>query len=77
MKTIFSIKSGIGFLIMMITVSQGSLIAQEEKRLLRKGTNSYQGGKYLESEQYFSQALSKKQGYLRATYNLGNSKFIF
>ncbi|MFL5753004.1 MAG: tetratricopeptide repeat protein [Bacteroidia bacterium] len=49
--------------------------AQEEKRLLREGNDSYHGGKYKESEQYYLKAINKKQNYLKAQYNLGDSYY--
>src|ERR1700741_2132450 len=58
-----------------IFVSANDCISQEEKRLLRNGNDSYHGGKYKESEQYYLKSLNKKSNYLKAQYNLGDSYY--
>ena len=52
-----------------------SIQAQEEKKVLRKGNDSYNNGKPLEAVNYYKKALKEKQDYYKANFNLGNAYF--
>ena len=52
-----------------------ALCAQEERYILHEGNNQYNNGRYKEAEQYYSEALKKKNNYFKANYNLGNALY--
>lgn len=49
--------------------------AQKEKIILRKGNDSYHGGKPLEAVYLYKNSLKEKQGYYKANFNLGDAYF--
>lgn len=51
------------------------LQAQEERKLIRKGTKQYESGKFLESEIEYRRALDKEQNSFEGNFNLGNALF--
>lgn len=52
-----------------------ALVAQQERYILREGNNQYNNGRYKEAEQYYAEALKKKNNYFKANYNLGNALY--
>jgi Ca-activated chloride channel family protein len=62
-----------------ITIA-GSLLsilgfAQEEKKALRKGNDSYNGGKPTEAVSLYKKSLKEKQDYYKANFNLGDAYY--
>lgn len=49
--------------------------AQEEKKVLRKGNDSYNGGKPMEAANYYKKSLKEKQDYYKANFNLGDAYY--
>lgn len=49
--------------------------AQKEKMALRKGNDSYNGGKPVEAVNYYKKSLKEKQDYYKANFNLGNAYY--
>jgi Ca-activated chloride channel family protein len=50
-------------------------IAQEEKMALRKGNDSYHGGKPMEAANNYKKSLKEKQTYYKANFNLGDAYY--
>lgn len=49
--------------------------SQEEKKVLRKGNDSYNGGKPMEAANYYKKSLKEKQDYYKANFNLGDAYY--
>jgi Ca-activated chloride channel family protein len=49
--------------------------SQEEKKVLRKGNDSYNGGKPMEALNYYKKSLKEKQDYYKANFNLGDAYY--
>ena len=49
--------------------------SQEEKKILRKGNDSYNGGKPMEALNYYKKSLKEKQDYYKANFNLGDAYY--
>lgn len=49
--------------------------SQEEKIVLRKGNDSYNGGKPMEAANYYKKSLKEKQDYYKANFNLGDAYY--
>jgi Ca-activated chloride channel family protein len=49
--------------------------AQEEKKILRNGNDSYHGGKHMEAANYYKKSLKERQDYYKANFNLGNAYY--
>lgn len=62
-----------------ITISLSILtsmsVAQEEKKILHDGNNSYNGGKPIEAANYYKKSLKEKQDYYKANFNLGDAYY--
>lgn len=52
-----------------------STFSQEEKKVLRKGNDSYNGGKPMEAANYYKKSLKEKQDYYKANFNLGDAYY--
>ena len=50
-------------------------IAQEEKIVLRRGNDSYHGGKPMEAANLYKKSLKEKQDYYKANFNLGDAYY--
>lgn len=49
--------------------------SQQERYILREGNNQYNSGRYKKAEQYYGDALKKKNNYFKANYNLANALY--
>ena len=49
--------------------------AQEEKKALRNGNDSYHTGKIAEAANYYKKSLKEKQDYYKANFNLGDAYY--
>jgi Ca-activated chloride channel homolog len=49
--------------------------SQEEKKMLRNGNDSYNGGKIAEAANYYKKSLKEKQSYYKANFNLGDAYY--
>lgn len=49
--------------------------SQEEKIVLRKGNDSYNGGKPMEAANHYKKSLKEKQDYYKANFNLGDAYY--
>lgn len=49
--------------------------SQEEKKVLRKGNDSYNSGKAMEAANYYKKSLKEKQDYYKANFNLGDAYY--
>lgn len=60
---------------LIITLLSFAGIAQEEKMALRKGNDSYHGGKPMEAANNYKKSLKEKQDYYKANFNLGDAYY--
>lgn len=62
-------------LLVLILLAPSALMAQEERKYIRKGTAEYEKGKFLESEIEYRRALDKDANSFEGNFNLGNALF--
>jgi len=63
------------WLILFSTLATSNLLAQEERRFIRIGTEQYNQGKYLESENEYWKALDKNNNSFEARFNVAATMF--
>lgn len=61
--------------ILLIITSALTSFSQEENKVVRKGNNLYQDGKYKDAEIIYRKALEKEPKSVKGSYNLGNSLY--
>lgn len=62
-------------LLLLFLLAPCALMAQEERKYIRKGTAEYEKGKFLESEIEYRRALDKDSKSFEGNFNLGNALF--
>ena len=62
-------------LLLLLLMAPCALMAQEERKYIRKGTAEYEKGKFLESEIEYRRALDKDAKSFEGNFNLGNALF--
>jgi len=60
---------------LLLILTPYTMYSQEERYVLREGNNQYNNGRYKQAEQYYGEALKKKNNYFKANYNLGNALY--
>jgi len=60
---------------LLLILTPYTVRSQQERYALREGNNQYNNGRYNQAEQYYSEALKKKNDYFKANYNLGNALY--
>jgi Ca-activated chloride channel family protein len=63
------------YILSVLILHSYSVFSQQERYVLREGNNQYNSGRYKKAEQYYGDALKKKNNYFKANYNLGNALY--
>ena len=63
------------YITITLSILTSMSIAQEEKKIMRKGNDSYFGGRPVEAANYYKKSLKEKQDYYKANFNLGDAYF--
>jgi tetratricopeptide (TPR) repeat protein len=65
------------YILITLVISFFSVLsyAQEEKKILRQGNDSYNGGKPLEAANLYKKSLKAKQDFYKANFNLGDAYY--
>ncbi|MES2761992.1 MAG: tetratricopeptide repeat protein [Bacteroidota bacterium] len=63
------------YITITLSVLTSLSFAQEEKKILRNGNDSYHGGKPMEAANYYKKSLKEKQDYYKANFNLGDAYY--
>ena len=63
------------YITITLSILTSMSIAQEEKKILRNGNDSYNGGKPMEAANYYKKSLKEKQDYYKANFNLGDAYY--
>ena len=63
------------YITITLSILTSMSIAQEEKKVLHNGNDSYSVGKYTESANAYKKALKEKQDYYKANFNLGDAYY--
>jgi len=62
-------------IILVFISSSGYLMAQQERKFIRQGTNEYKSDKYVESEEFYRKALDKDPKSFEAKFNLADALY--
>jgi len=63
-------------LILLVFISSsGYVLAQQERKFIRQGTNEYKSDKYVESEEFYRKALDKDPKSFEAKFNLADALY--
>lgn len=62
-------------IILVFISSSGCLMAQQERKFIRQGTNEYKSDKYVESEEFYRKALDKDPKSFEAKFNLADALY--
>lgn len=63
------------YITITLSILASMSFAQEEKKILRNGNDSYNGGKPMEAANYYRKSLKEKQDYYKANFNLGDAYY--
>ncbi|HXB41920.1 MAG TPA: tetratricopeptide repeat protein [Bacteroidia bacterium] len=63
------------YILSALILNSYTAFSQQERYILREGNNQYNSGRYKKAEQYYGDALKKKNNYFKANYNLGNALY--
>ena len=63
------------YITITLSILTSMSIAQEEKKILRNGNDSYNSGKPMEAANYYKKSLKEKQDYYKANFNLGDAYY--
>jgi len=62
-------------IILVFISSSGYVLAQQERKFIRQGTNEYKSDKYVESEEFYRKALDKDPKSFEAKFNLADALY--
>lgn len=63
------------YITITLSILTSMSFAQEEKKILHAGNDSYHGGKPMEAANLYKKSLKEKQDYYKANFNLGDAYY--